>query len=888
MAIGCGALLLALAVASGPLLGSAASNAVLEDELDEATPFGAGASVTYDGIPAVLHPEAGTTIDEVERVRELASASSIHGDAVKAPVFTLLGAAVGGTPERGATTSARLRLLARSDSLANVRKVAGRDGDGFWIADTAARELDVGPGDPLYVGLEGSTRGGVRVVVDGVYRALWKEPATPFWHSLAALIYEGVPTVGPAPGGGLPPTFLMGDPADVARLTSAIASRDRADIALELRWEWPLGTTELTQDEGARLVQQFDALRREAETWPRPLRVHARFEGYASTRTPDVGYSSFLPTALARAAETAATLRGPADVLSVAGALVAAAVVAAAALFTLARRRTEVALLFARGVPPASVGARTALEALVPVTLGAAAGYGTALVLVEGLSPGRVDAAVLGSAARATAFVVPVAIALLALVASVSFSRHGLDRVRWTRMPSIPWEIAALALAVALLAKLLREGALVSDGGAEIPRPSIALLAFPIAFIVGGAGLGARALMLVVRRGRAKQPMRSNAGYLAIRRLAAAKALAIVFVTGGAVALGTFVYAQAVVASYSETIENKSLLSLGSDVRGSIGSEREAPESFPLPITKVTRLPEGAHLDGAAVDLLAIDPRTFASTAHWRDRYANEPLEEIVAALAAPEGDRLPIAVVGGAEAASTLTVDDASIPIVVVARPRAFPGSSSRVRRVIVNARSLARAASPAGIRSPLVGPSAFAELWVRGDADEASAALLASPARAYPVATTKELQRDPSVTAFTRTFAFLRAIGLAAALLTAVAAVLYLQTRQRGRTLAVAFARRMGLSRQAHRLAVAIELGALLLSALVLGALFALASAQLVLTRIEPIASLTPVPLFALPARELAVSVLAVGAASLIGGWFASWMSERASVSDVLRLDS
>ena len=885
VAISCGASLLALAVAAGPLLVSAAGNAVLKDELNDATRFGAGASIEYAGIPAALHPSAGTSAAEVERVRRLAHAADIQGDGVGAPVLTVLGATVSATRRAGDANGQRLRLLARTGALANVRQIEGREGGGFWIADSAAHALDVGPGDAIYVTFEGATTGGVRLVLDGVYAGLSKEPPSAYWHSLAALIHEGVPAVGPEPDGGLPPTFVIGDPGDIARVTSAVAPS--APVALDLRWEWPLTVTDVTRDEGARLVQRFEALRREAEMWPRSLRVPVRFEGYSSTVRPDVGYSSFLPTSLARAAETASAVRGPADVLSVAGALVAAAVVAATAVFTLARRRTEAALLFARGVAPGSVGARTALEAVLPVILGAGAGYAIALVLVHALSPGGIDRPVLGSTARATLIVVPAALVLLGLVAAIVFSRHGPGAVRRVPLSGFPWELAALALAAVLLAKLLRGGAVVSEG-AEIPRPSVSLLVFPIAFILGGAGLGARVLMLVLRGKRATVRVRSHASYLAIRRIAASKTIAILFVTGGAVALGTFVYAQAVVASYSETIHDKSLLSLGSDVRGSIGSERAPPRSFPLPITKVTQLPAAAEVDGTPVDVLAIDSRTFAGAAHWRDRYADEPLEHIVAALGTDESRRLPVALIGGPERASTLTLDGASIPIAVRARPRAFPGSSSADPRVVVDSGMLARAAGIAGIRDPLTSPSAFAELWVRGNSDAASKALLASPARPYPIATAEELRRAPSVTAFTRTFAFLKAIGLAAAVLSVVAAVLYLQTRQRARTLAVAFARRMGLSVRAHRASVALELGALLLSALALGALLALASARLVLTRIEPIASLTPAPLFAPPTRQIATCALVLVAASIIGGWFTSWTSERARVTDVLRLDA
>jgi hypothetical protein len=51
------ALLLALAVASGPLFVSSAASSALTDELEDATRFGAGAAVVYEAPSTLLHPE---------------------------------------------------------------------------------------------------------------------------------------------------------------------------------------------------------------------------------------------------------------------------------------------------------------------------------------------------------------------------------------------------------------------------------------------------------------------------------------------------------------------------------------------------------------------------------------------------------------------------------------------------------------------------------------------------------------------------------------------------------------------------------------------------------------------------------------------------------------
>lgn len=887
LAIAMSTLLLAMAAASGLLFVSSAASSVLRDELSDATRFGAGATVTYDGLPALVHPSEERPFEHIERVDALARGALSRVAHVEAPMLTVLGATATAGRESAAASDRSFRLLAKTGALTHVRKLAGQDGDGLWIADTAAQSLGLEPGDSIYLRSAAATAPPVKVSIDGIYRALFKEPSTPYWRSLSALIYARDPSISPGQDVKPPPPFLIGDAEQVVELSTRLELR-----SFSLRWEWPLDRTTLTQQDAERLAQRFERFQQEAQEWPRPVRVPVRFKGFSPIVRPDVGYSSFLPTALASAKETASTLRPPADLVSTAGALVAAAVVAAGAVFTLARRRNEVALLFARGTSPAVVATRSMLESLAPIALGAGTGFALALLLVKTLGPGSIDPAALTRAAAAAALAIPLALLLFGVVVAVFFVRQTAPRVIGRRrLRSVPWELAVLALAAFFLAKLITEGALADEEAQEVARPSLYLLLFPIAFIAGSAGLGARVLRRVLLGLRQRQRPLSPSGYLALRRLASGRALAVGFVTAGALALGVFVYAQTIVASYGETIRDKSLLSVGSDVAGSVADSAEIPERFPFPITKVTQLFGAAALEPGArpIDVLAIDPATFAEAVHWDKRYADQPLNELLRELASRGGHRLPIILVGDAPPrADTLNIGAASIPAEVVARTRAFPGSSRSDPRVVVDGAALGRLLEEAGHRNPLQAPSAFSEFWMKGEVSAVERALAASSARPYSVFSAAELRRDPSISAFTRTFAFLKALALAAAGLAIVAALLYLQARQRNRILASALARRMGLSARGHRIAVALELGGLLLSSFALAIVLALAAARLVLTRIEPLATLTPVPTFEAPASVLAGAFLAIIAISLAGGWVTSWVAERARVAEVMRLDA
>jgi putative ABC transport system permease protein len=159
-------------------------------------------------------------------------------------------------------------------------------------------------------------------------------------------------------------------------------------------------------------------------------------------------------------------------------------------------------------------------------------------------------------------------------------------------------------------------------------------------------------------------------------------------------------------------------------------------------------------------------------------------------------------------------------------------------------------------------------------------------SSARPYPLFTAEEARNRPETVAFTRTFAFLEALGLAAGLLALVGLVVYLQVRQRGRVVAFGLARRMGLTARSHRRALALELGLAVLTAFVLGVGTALVAARLVMTEVEPLASISPVPLFEPPYLYAVVSLAVLGLVTLAGAALANRAAGRANLAEVLRL--
>jgi putative ABC transport system permease protein len=865
-AIALAALLLALAVASGPLFVSSAASSALAEELEDATVFGAGAAVVYDTLGPRLRPEEADADAAIERLSD-ELLPELKGVAhLDAPVVTLLGPAVTPGTEPGPSTQRQLRLFAKTDALAHVTKVAGVEGDGFWIADEAAETMGLEPGDTLYLEFES---GAEQVRIDGIYRALWKEPRTPYWRSMSHYIHATDPDIGP------PPTFLIGTQKQV----SAFVPAGRG--AFQLRWEWPLDSTRLTLDEAERLASRLQAFQRQAEG----IQV-ADCQGCASFQASEVTYSSLLPVAISAARERVSTLRGPADLLTAAAALVAVAVIGGAAAFAMARRRVEARVLFARGLAPGSLGARAAVEAIVPVLAGAVAGLGLAVALTVLVGPGAVARTAFLSATWATAFVVPAAAVLIGLISAVLFMLGSVRRSRGSlRHLFLPWEVPVLVAAGVFLYILQTRGAFTEAEGDEVGRPSLAILLFPLFFIAGFAGIAARGLRRVFGRlrGVGRFP---PAAYLAAHRLASAGPLAVLLAASTAVCLGTFVYAQAVARSLEETVEAKSLLFVGSDVSGRTDYDRQIDNGFPLPTTKVSKLVEHSRLGQgeAHVDVMVIDRATFASAAYFDNSWSDESLAELVRRLQKPS-QRLPVILTGRESDAETLTLRGVELPIEIVANVTAFPGMARRRPLVIADRERFESVLDELGASNPLASLGAETYVWVKGRTQPTVNVLEASQLRPFPILTAEQVRDNPQIRSVTQTFSYLRALGLAAGLLALAGAVLYLQARHRNRVISNALARRMGLSSWSHRFALALELGALLVFSFAVGAVLAMVAARLVVVELDAPAPLPGGPLFRTPWALIVAAFAALLAATAFGAFLADRRARRAKVAEVIR---
>src|SRR5262245_10367449 len=315
LAIAAGAVLVGLAAASSPLFTAAAGSAALRSKLEEMSLYAAGLEVRRSDY-LTQRP-----LPDDRGFRSTVATTPFVGDAVVTTVTDPLTAQRAGTP---APEAVGVRLMSRTGVLDHVTRVAGREGDGLWIADSVARALGIGPGDTLVLmqtGTENTPRT-VEAPVAGVYRALANVAETGYWVNFTADIYPSDPD---AP---VPPSFAFGDPEQVLALQRALGGGP-----VESRWEFPLEQDGLSLDEAKALDRRFTGLEDQLQSGQSAL---WRGIGSAATETTSPGQCSVrssLSAAITLAERNIDAVSPPARLLASAGMLIALAVVAAASVF---------------------------------------------------------------------------------------------------------------------------------------------------------------------------------------------------------------------------------------------------------------------------------------------------------------------------------------------------------------------------------------------------------------------------------------------------------------------------------------------------------------------------------------------------------------------------
>jgi putative ABC transport system permease protein len=221
-------------------------------------------------------------------------------------------------------------------------------------------------------------------------------------------------------------------------------------------------------------------------------------------------------------------------------------------------------------------------------------------------------------------------------------------------------------------------------------------------------------------------------------------------------------------------------------------------------------------------------------------------------------------------------------LPLRILGTATAFPGAGGGVT-IVVSAPALRSVLDAHDARVAL--DDARFQAWARGPTRPAHAFLVASGADPNGIEVAADRLQTPAFRALAWSFVFMEVIGVVTAVIALIGLLLYLQARQRSRDLSYALARRMGLSSGAHRLAVVAEIAGLVGSAYVLGSSLALATAELVFRRLDPMPQVPPAPVLRTPVWLLVWIGCAVVACAWLGASVVQLRAERADVGAVLR---
>ena len=783
-------------------------------------------------------------------------------DGLTGPISTVWGEPIEIVSEAGVDNS--VRAITRTGVFTNVVRLTRAGPEGVWLTDYNARELEVEAGDEITVTTLDAE---VPLVVTGIFRDPLKDPVTDFWGPIREVVYPD------AGEDTRPPPPMIMDRASFFDLATALG-----DDGGEYRWEFGLETTDMTLPEVQELARRIDAFSSERSDDTTELGASLLRANFVSLVT---GWADLT-------GEAVASIRGPVDTIALGGTIVAFVIVAGTAFFTVMRRRIEFNLLHARGISPVRLGIRSLGEALLPLAIGAAAGWGLAIAFVQTFGPpGLIDPSALTDGALEVAWRMGVAAILYGISASLAvrmLAHEGFGRLQ--RAAHLPWEPIVLVLAGAAFYELNARGTASIEQAEAVPTIDRLVILFPILFIAGVAGLVARGLRRVLPRLRTAGTNWSPALYIASRRLGAAARSAAALMTAAAIAVGMFFYAATLSTSVEATANQRALVQVGAEVSASLSRPPRAVESDSFDSTPITRLSGATITPGDQdVDVLAIDPDSFADAAYWDAEFSDESLESLMETLRAGSAGGLTAILAGEASDADVLSLSSYEIPIGIEGRARRFPGMVGGRPTLVVSASALADEIERAG--GTLAGIAGRQlQVWSDGSPAALERALEADGQTPIAFLTATELRDTPSYLSLTWTFGLMKALGLLIGLVALLGTLLYLQTRQRERQVSYALSRRMGLGRSAHRAAVGMELSAMLAVAVLSGVTLALLAAIAMHDRIQLFARAPAVPLLRVPILLVAAGVAVLIAFAWASAWLVQRSADRMDVAQVMRL--
>lgn len=755
-----------------------------------------------------------------------------------------------------------VRLLSRDEALDHITMISGNQDGGVLISDVMARVFELEVGDSFQVA---STFAETHPVVAGIYRSLQDVPRD-FWTPLGPFIFRE--------GDVDQPQLVLGDRSTIKGILMELR-----DVEL-VRFEFPLVTEDLSLSTGQRLAARFDLITEQVNTPSSDLA-----KAFTGPLSPSGDFfagphdaESAIPSIVSSAEVRTSSVTPAVDLLAVAARLIGGITLAAAGFYLVKTRRTEAALLAARGVGPLRQATRFGAEALLPAALGAVVGTGAGYLMVTVLGPeGNIPGDALRNTFGNVALFFGVGVLLLSVAAAVAVRNEekllsGQGPKRGIR--KVLLAAGALSAVAAVVVARLRDE--VSAESIE-DLSDVRVTVVPVALILAGGVLAGALLQMVLPVVARTVRYRAPGLYLAARRLSGASAMTLVLVATTAVALGIGVYGWTMSASVEESAASKARLFTGSDTVAMVSSGFELPEDLPFEATHVLEIPRAPLPDGGFIKVLAVDPSTFADAAFWRDDFGPRPLEAMMRDL---DRDGLSVVMVGAEGDRLTLGTSAGDVTIDVQDTVQSFPRMPQTKAMAVMSQEDLGEVLISTG------GFLSSDELMLARAEDQVVEREFAQRnISLYSVISQREVLDAPSLQSLLWMLGLLSALGVVAGVVSLVGLMLYLQARQRAALIASALTRRMGLGRGEELRSWFAEVGGAFMLAFSVAATVGLWVAISMKDPLDPRPNLPPDPELSIPVTLLigtAIGLLVISAAT---AWLLRKRIDSANVAEAFR---
>lgn len=700
-------------------------------------------------------------------------------------------------------------------------KVVEGGGTGLWVPQTIATAAKVRVGDRLT---------GSSLVVSAIYADL-AHPVSGWWCSEAK-------TVVPNPlGGDGASTSVIWVPqlADLAELPPEFASAASVSLRFPTEPVTTLAEAEALRDKGNAHLAALNL----------PLtRTDLLTSAITAARTSERNVSSALL---------------PLVLISV---FVGLAGVGTVTVQWAQRRHSELRLLWVRGAGPLALGCRGVLELGLPLVVGGLLGLLAARLLLPLYAPGVSLAP--GTLWVALGFVLAVVVASLAvtvLVASWRVHRTFQRRARSWRLSVVPWELVVAGLAVLAWVRLSRNGLGPALKTGELPRIDVAALTFPLLVVLTAALLATRLLRWSLGWSHRVQWWQVPAAQLALRRLAAAVGPVTGVLLVGVLAVGTIAVGSAVAGAQRSALDSKSGVFVGAN------STVQVPQDIALGrVALPSSLRGTTTLVGVSTGALVVDPVTFTDAAVVDDPAS---VRSLLSSLRRT-GAVAPALRIGRS---ANQEIQIPGLPLVKpVASLPTFPKLGTRGYVVAKDS-------------VPAVEQVGSWHLWSSLPLSSLTSSLQAAGIHYTNVADRARVLDGLPFLTVEWTFGFVAAIGVVLAVVAAVALLLAIEVRRRQNAVSGALSSRMGMRPSVLWSSHLLEVGALALLAVAIGAVASFVSTGFAVPRLDPAPWLNPAPVLPDLTSLLGSMVLCGLVVVVVAAWLALRGVRTARMGELLR---